>query len=61
MLLKEFHVQERASFLDYVFGGCDIGVHIAIDYTLSNGKAADERSLHYLKPGVMINEYTAAI
>lgn len=30
-------MEERVSFLDYIFGGCEIGVHVAIDFTLSNG------------------------
>lgn len=42
-------VQPRVSFLDYIFGGCEINVHVAIDYTLSNGDPADPTSLHSLK------------
>jgi hypothetical protein len=40
----------RVTFLDYIFGGCEIGVHVAIDYTLSNGPVKDPESLHYLNP-----------
>jgi hypothetical protein len=47
--------------LDYIFGGCEISVHVAIDYTLSNGPVNDPASLHYLNPNNFINEYTAAI
>jgi hypothetical protein len=32
-----FKCEERVSFLDYIFGGCEIGVQVAIDFTLSNG------------------------
>lgn len=35
--LSGFKCEERATFLDYIFGGCEIGVHVAIDFTLSNG------------------------
>lgn len=35
--ITNFKIEERVSFLDYVFGGCEIGVHVAVDYTLSNG------------------------
>jgi hypothetical protein len=37
IVINNFKVQTRVSFLDYVFGGCEIGVHVAIDYTASNG------------------------
>jgi hypothetical protein len=49
------------SFLDYIFGGCEISVHVAIDYTLSNGPVSDPSSLHFLNNQNFINEYTAAI
>ena len=45
--------------MDYVFGGCEIGVQVAIDYTLSNGQVNNPTSLHYLRNGC--NEYTDAI
>jgi hypothetical protein len=41
IVIKEFSVSPRVTFLDYIFGGCDISVHIAIDYTLSNGPPND--------------------
>jgi len=37
LMIKNFEFSERVSFLDYIMGGCEIGVHIAIDFTLSNG------------------------
>lgn len=45
--LGNMRIEKRASFLDYVFGGCEIKCHIAIDYTLSNGPPNDPASLHY--------------
>jgi hypothetical protein len=35
--ISGFKCEERVSFLDYIFGGCEIGVQVAIDFTLSNG------------------------
>jgi hypothetical protein len=61
VIMKEFSVMPRYTFLDYIFGGCEIGVHIAIDFTLSNGQPNSSDSLHYLNPQSFINEYTAAI
>ena len=46
--LSGFKCEERATFLDYIFGGCEIGVHVAIDFTLSNGDPRSSNSLHYL-------------
>jgi hypothetical protein len=34
---SQVEVRERISFLEYVMGGCEISVHVAIDFTLSNG------------------------
>jgi len=59
LTVSNIHIQERVSFLDYIFGGCEIGVHVAIDYTLSNGDPKDKNSLHYLHGGR--NQYTDAI
>jgi hypothetical protein len=42
----EFEVKRATSFLEYVFGGCNINLSIAIDFTLSNGRPNDPASLH---------------
>ncbi len=43
------------TFLDYVFGGCEISLAVAIDFTLSNGDPNDPKSLHFFDPAR--NEY----
>ena len=43
-----------------MFGGCEIGLHIAIDYTLSNGEVTDPSSLHHLSHQRR-NQYTDAL
>lgn len=43
---KTMEVAERHSFLDYVFGGCEINLSFAIDFTLSNGDPRSYESLH---------------
>lgn len=50
LVIKEFSISPRNSFLDYIFGGCEINVHVAIDYTMSNGPVNEVDSLHYLNP-----------
>jgi len=38
----------KISFLDYIFGGCEIGVHVSVDFTGSNGDPQYTSSLHYI-------------
>lgn len=45
--LKNIIVEKKNSFLEYVFGGCNIDLTIAIDFTLSNGNPKSCESLHY--------------
>lgn len=41
-------ITPRVSFLDYIMGGCEINVHLAIDFTASNGEPHERSSLHYM-------------
>jgi hypothetical protein len=59
--INEAKVNERVSFLDYIMGGTEICVHVAIDYTLSNGPVNMPDSLHYLNPKTSKNKYTDAL
>ena len=52
-----FH--KRHTFLEYIFGGCEIQLSVAVDFTLSNGHPSDKDSLHYLD--LKKNEYLHAI
>ena len=60
MLLTSLEIKTRATFLEYVFGGCEIGLTVAIDYTGSNGNPDSSSSLHY-KKNLERNEYLNAI
>lgn len=51
--------KKRNSFLEYVFGGCELNLAVAVDFTLSNGKPTDEDSLHNLNMNK--NEYYKAL
>jgi len=42
-------------------GGCEIGVQVAIDFTMSNGNAKNKTSLHYMDRIDSGNDYTEAI
>jgi len=45
-LFDKLAVQKRNSFLEYIFGGCELNLAIAVDFTLSNGDPRDSQSLH---------------
>ena len=51
--------ERRNSFLEYIFGGCELNLAVAIDYTLSNGDPKDRDSLHCANLGQ--NEYYKAL
>ena len=38
LFLQNFGIQERTSFLDYLYGGCQIKCHVAINMPNTNGK-----------------------
>ena len=57
----EFVYAEKASFLDYIFGGCEISLVIGVDFTRSNGTPDSKDSLHYLEGAESENEYITAI
>jgi len=54
-----FAFNKRHTFLEYVFGGCEISLMVAIDFTLSNGSPTEKDSLHYFD--LKRNEYLQAI
>eukprot|EP01022_Parablepharisma_sp_SALTPOND_P013369 TRINITY_DN1784_c0_g2_i1.p1 TRINITY_DN1784_c0_g2~~TRINITY_DN1784_c0_g2_i1.p1 ORF type:complete len:496 (-),score=36.33 TRINITY_DN1784_c0_g2_i1:4290-5777(-) len=59
IVFKNAEIQKRASFMDYIFGGCQISLAIAIDFTGSNGDPRTRSSLHYIDPAT--NQYMRAI
>lgn len=46
LTFDKLSVQKRNSFLEYIFGGCELNLAIAIDFTLSNGDPKSPESLH---------------
>jgi hypothetical protein len=50
MVMQALKIERRHSFLEYIFGGCDIELSLAIDFTLSNGAVNSPDSLHYFDP-----------
>lgn len=60
MTFTKLETKKRHTFLEYVFGGCEIGLNIAIDFTGSNGDPNNRNSLHY-HGDLQRNEYLKAI
>jgi len=50
----------RATFVDYVSGGCELNVVVAIDFTGSNGDPRQPGTLHHIDPNSR-NQYEQAI
>ena len=55
LFIERMELEERYSFLDYIFGGCNISLLAAIDYTASNGRPNLPTSLHYFNPSKSYN------
>lgn len=58
--LQNVGFEVRHSFLEYIFGGCEIQLTIGIDFTSSNGYPNYPESLHY-KKDFSKNEYLSAV
>jgi Copine len=50
----------KATFLDYISGGCELNVVVAIDFTGSNGDPRVPGALHYIDP-CSRNQYEQAM
>jgi hypothetical protein len=52
----------KPTLLDFVKGGCEISLSVAIDFTGSNGNPMHPNSLHFMDPTHMrLNQYESAI
>ncbi|KAI8598462.1 copine-8-like protein [Dissophora ornata] len=60
LIFQSYSEIEAPSFLSYITGGIQIGLCVAVDFTASNGRYNDPRSLHYRNP-TGVNDYTRAI
>jgi hypothetical protein len=60
---SNIQVQERPEFIDYLTGGCQISLAVAIDFTASNGDPRQEGTPHYFHPPASKewNDYEKAI
>ncbi|EEC51791.1 predicted protein, partial [Phaeodactylum tricornutum CCAP 1055/1] len=49
------------SFVDYLTGGCELEMCVAIDFTGSNGDPRKPGTLHYIHPDGQLNDYEKAL
>ncbi|ELR17203.1 copine VIII, putative [Acanthamoeba castellanii str. Neff] len=59
--VHQVDVRRVHSFLEYIAGGCQLRLALAIDFTASNGNPQDSKSLHYRNPSGEPNEYLKAM
>lgn len=60
LIINKVAIIPEYSFLDYLAGGVQLNLAVAIDYTGSNGDPSLTHSLHYRAPGVM-NSYAQVL
>ena len=47
--MSNFVCEKKYTFADYIFGGCEIELAVAVDFTSSNGDTRQISSLHHFK------------
>jgi hypothetical protein len=47
MIVNQIKIEEELSLFDYLKGGWQLSLSIAIDFTGSNGDPSEPSSLHY--------------
>ena len=61
-LTARVNVEHHPCFTDFIKGGCELNLMVAIDYTASNGDPSSPSSLHYIdRSGASLNSYQRAI
>ena len=58
--ISKFALNQEFSFLDYIKGGCQINLSVAIDFTASNGDPRTPQSLHFRNQQAM-NHFQQAL
>lgn len=61
LIVNRFHIYRPLSFLDFVAGGLDMRLILAVDFTASNQDPRSPSSLHYRHPQGHLNPYERAI
>ncbi len=59
--ISQCQINEKPTFIDYLRGGEQLNMMIAIDFTGSNGTPTNPVSLHYIRPDGGLNQYQSAL
>jgi len=60
MVVQDFQVRHKPTFLEFIAGGTQLDILVAIDFTASNQDPKSPQSLHYMNPHAF-NQYQDAI
>lgn len=55
------NIHVKYTFIDYLRGGTEFNLMVAVDFTASNMSPSSPQSLHYINPTGQPNEYEAAL
>jgi hypothetical protein len=58
---QSFPPGTQPKFVDYISGGTEISLAVAVDFTGSNGDPRKPGTLHYLRPDGQLNDYEKAL
>lgn len=61
LLASNVIVEYHPTFTEFIAGGCEISLVVAIDFTASNGDPANPSSLHFINHTGAYNAYQSAI
>eukprot|EP01129_Flabellula_baltica_P008548 TRINITY_DN340_c0_g1_i4.p1 TRINITY_DN340_c0_g1~~TRINITY_DN340_c0_g1_i4.p1 ORF type:complete len:763 (-),score=172.10 TRINITY_DN340_c0_g1_i4:17-2305(-) len=61
LILRSIELVEQHSFLEYIAGGLEMNLIVAIDFTASNGNPQYPNSLHFMGDPSRPNDYVQAI
>jgi len=60
--IQNVFIENHPTLTDFIMGGCEISLIVALDFTASNGPCNDAASLHFISPaGNSYNQYQHAI
>jgi hypothetical protein len=60
LVLRNVSIIKEPTFIDYLSGGCELGLITAVDFTGSNGDPSQSSSLHYIGTEAL-NQYEQAL
>ena len=61
IILENMQIYSRPTFVDYLRGGLQLNLSVAVDFTASNGIPSSQSSLHFLNQYGGLNFYQQAI